>query len=126
MAGSGETITYAELEARANQGAHLLRSLGLKRGDGIALMLENTPRFFEIVWAAQRAGLYYSCLSTRLAVPEIAFILADSGSRVLVASMPVPDDLPTDGITVFAPRRARFLGRARAVSGNADRRPVAR
>ena len=114
MAGSGETITYAELEARANQGAHLLRSLGLKRGDGIALMLENTPRFFEIVWAAQRAGLYYTCLSTRLAVPEIAFILADSGSRVLVASMPVPDGLPTYGITVFAPGARDFVAEREA------------
>ena len=109
MAGSGETVTYAQLEARSNQGAHLLRALGLQRGDGIALMLENTPRFFEIVWAAQRAGLYYTCLSTRLAVPEVAFILADSGSKVLIASMPVPADLPTDGLTVFAPGARDFV-----------------
>lgn len=109
MAETGETLTYAELDARSNQGAHLLRSLGLKRGDGIALLLENSPFFFELVWAAQRAGLYYTCLSTRLAAPEIAFILADSGSRVLVASMPVPPDLPTQGLILFAPGDRDFV-----------------
>jgi acyl-CoA synthetase (AMP-forming)/AMP-acid ligase II len=109
MAGSGETVTYAELDARSNQGAHLLRALGLKRGDGIALMLENDARFFEIVWAAQRAGLYYSCVSTRLAPPEIAFIVADSGSRVLVASAPVAPELLTPGLIVFAPGARDFV-----------------
>jgi long-chain acyl-CoA synthetase len=109
MAGSGERVTYAQLEARSNQGAHLFRALGLKRGDGVALLLENSARFFEIVWAAQRAGLYYTCLSTRLATPEIAFILSDSGSRVLIASMPVPADLPTEGVTVFAPGARDFV-----------------
>jgi acyl-CoA synthetase (AMP-forming)/AMP-acid ligase II len=108
MAGSGETVTYADLDVRSNQGAHLLRALGLKRGDGIALMLENDARFFEIVWAAQRAGLYYSCVSTRLAPPEIAFIVADSGSRVLVASAPVTAELRTPGLIVFAPGARDF------------------
>ena len=53
MAGSGEIITYRELEDRSNQGAQLFRSLGLQRGDSIALYLENHPRYFEICWAAQ-------------------------------------------------------------------------
>ncbi|HEX7741383.1 MAG TPA: acyl-CoA synthetase [Sphingobium sp.] len=109
MAQSGEVVTYAELEARSNQGAHLLRSLGLKRGDGIALMLENDARFFEIVWAAQRAGLYFTCISTRLAPPEIAFIVADSGSRVLVASMPVAEELAVSGLMIFAPGARDFV-----------------
>ncbi|NWK96280.1 acyl-CoA synthetase [Sphingobium lactosutens] len=109
MARSGEVVTYAELEARSNQGAHLLRSLGLRRGDGIALMLENDARFFEIVWAAQRAGLYYTCISTRLAPPEIAFIIADSGSRVLVASAPVADELATPELAIFAPGARDFV-----------------
>jgi long-chain acyl-CoA synthetase len=115
MAGSDETVSYAQLEARSNQGAHLFRALGLKRGDGIALLLENSPRFFEFVWAAQRAGLYYTCLSTRLATPEIAFILADSGAQVLIASIPVPDDLPTNGIALFAPGARDFVSERSAM-----------
>ena len=49
MAGTGERVSYAQLEARSNQGAHLFRALGLRRGDGIALLLDNGPAFFEIV-----------------------------------------------------------------------------
>ena len=111
MAGSGETVTYAELDARSNQGAHLLRSLGLRRGDGVALILENDARFFEIVWAAQRAGLYYTCISTRLAPAEVAFIIADSMSRVVIASAPVdPDLLAEPDLIVFSPGARDFVG----------------
>lgn len=108
MAATGEVVTYAELDARSNQGAHLLRSLGLRRGDGIALMLENDSGFFEIVWAAQRAGLYYTCISTRLAAPEIAFIIADSGSRALIASAPVGAEILATRLLVFAPGARDF------------------
>ncbi|MBU2135804.1 MAG: AMP-binding protein, partial [Alphaproteobacteria bacterium] len=66
MASSGETVTYGELEARSNQGAHLFRKLRLKAGDVIAILMENHPRFFEVAWAAQRAGLYYACISSKL------------------------------------------------------------
>ena len=38
IAETGETVTYGELDARSNQGAHLFRSLGLKAGDGIAFL----------------------------------------------------------------------------------------
>ena len=64
MAGSGETVTYRRLDERSNQGAHLFRSLGLKTGDVIAILMDNHPRFFEIAWAAQRAGLYFACISS--------------------------------------------------------------
>jgi acyl-CoA synthetase (AMP-forming)/AMP-acid ligase II len=72
-------------------------------------MLENDARFFEIVWAAQRAGLYYTCISTRLAALEIAFIIADSGSRVLVASCPVPSELAAPGLEIFSPAERDFV-----------------
>ncbi len=111
MAASGAVTTYTELDARSNQGAHLIRSLGLKRGDGIALMLDNSAAFFEIVWAAQRAGLYYTCIPTRLTALEVAFIVTDSASTVLVASAPIGDELAglLPGVTLFAPNRRDFL-----------------
>ncbi len=59
MAASGEAVSYRELDERSNQGAQLFRSLGLRPGDAIAILLENHPRFFEICWAAQRSGLWY-------------------------------------------------------------------
>lgn len=86
MAGSGQTVTFAQFEARSNQGAHLLRGAGLQPGAVVALMLENDARYLEITCAAHRAGLYFVCLSTRLAPAEIAYILQDSGAQMLIAS----------------------------------------
>ncbi|WP_421738923.1 acyl-CoA synthetase [Caulobacter sp.] len=86
MAGSGEVVTYAQLEARSNQGAQLFRSLGLQAGDVIAILMENNARFFEITWAAQRAGLYYVCVSTKLIPAETHYILTDCGAKVFITS----------------------------------------
>jgi long-chain acyl-CoA synthetase len=97
MASSGETVTYGELEARSNQGAHLFRTLGLKAGDVIAILMENHPRFFEVAWAAQRAGLYYACISSKLTAGEIEYIMSDCAAQVLITSAgvgPVVDELP--------------------------------
>jgi acyl-CoA synthetase (AMP-forming)/AMP-acid ligase II len=82
----GRILTYAQLEADSNRLAHLFRDLGLKRGDHIALVLENRPEFFVVAWAATRAGLYFTPASTRLGVDELAYIVEDCGARVLVAS----------------------------------------
>ena len=86
MAGSGETITYAELDARSNKCAHLFRSLGLGHGDTVAFCLENRAEFFDFVWGAQRAGLIYVAISCRLTASEIDYILNDSGAKALFAS----------------------------------------
>jgi long-chain acyl-CoA synthetase len=91
MAKSREVITYGELEARANQGAHLFRSLGLKRGDHIAIMLENHTRYLQICWAAQRAGLYYTPVSWRLQDEEVAYIVNNCEARVFISSAAVKD-----------------------------------
>ena len=85
MAGSGEAVSYAELDARANRGAHLIRALGLRRGDGIAVLIDNTPRYLEVVWAAERSGVYCTCLSTKLSPSEADYIVRDGGCRLLVA-----------------------------------------
>ena len=45
MCSSGETVSFGELEARANQGAHLLRQSGVCAGDHIALLIENRREF---------------------------------------------------------------------------------
>ena len=86
MADSGRRVTYRELEERSNRGAQLLRSLGLKRGDHVAICMENNEHYFPVCWAAQRAGLYYTSISTRLTPPEVEYIVDDCGAKVLVAS----------------------------------------
>ena len=86
MAGNGKAITYRELDELSNQGAHLFRSLGLKAGDHIALLLENRLAFMEICWAAQRSGLYYTAISRYLTQEEIAYIVKDCGAKVFITS----------------------------------------
>lgn len=86
MAASGEQLTYGELECRANRLAHFFRSLGLKRGDHVALVLENQLRYFELMAAAERTGLYYTCVNWRLKPEELAYILEDSTAQVVVSS----------------------------------------
>jgi len=86
MAGTGKTLTYRELDDASNRGARLLRSLGLKAGDHMALLFENSLRFFEICWAAQRSGIYYTAISTYLVADEIAYVVGDCGAKVFVVS----------------------------------------
>ena len=86
MAGSGETVSYLQLEERSNQVAHLLRASGLKAGDRIALLMENHPRYFEICWGAQRAGIIFTACSSRLTDSEAAYIIGDCGARMLFTS----------------------------------------
>ncbi len=86
MADSGLETTYAQLEARSNQLAHLFRRLGLKPGDHLALLLENHPRYFEICWAAQRSGLIFTAMSSRLTLNEAAYIVNDCGAKLFITS----------------------------------------
>ncbi|MBV9395487.1 MAG: acyl-CoA synthetase [Methylobacteriaceae bacterium] len=86
MAGSGAAITYRELDQASNKGAQLFRSLGLKPQDHMAFLVENSLRFIEICWAAQRSGLFYTAISTYLTDAEIAYIVRDCGAKVFVLS----------------------------------------
>lgn len=86
MAATGVTVTYAQLEDRSNQGAQLFRARGLKPGDAIAIYMENNDRFFEICWAAQRSGLYFTCISSRLTAEEVDYIVGDCGAKLFVSS----------------------------------------
>src|SRR5262245_45447825 len=86
MASTGETVTYGDLEASSNRGAQLFRKLGLKTGDGIAIFMENNVHYLQICWAAQRAGLYYTCISSRLTAGEVEYIVRDCGAKVFITS----------------------------------------
>jgi fatty-acyl-CoA synthase len=79
-------ITYAELDARSNRLAQLLWAEGLRRGDHVAVFLENHLRYFEIAWAAFRSGLYLTTVNRYLTAPEAGYIVDDCGARVLVSS----------------------------------------
>ncbi len=86
MAATGKTVSYAELEARSNQLAHVLRAHGLKKGDHIAMFMENNERFIEACCAGERAGLYYTCINSFLTAEELAYIVNNCEAQVLITS----------------------------------------
>ncbi len=81
-----DEVTYLSLDEGSNRLAHVLRRRGLTTGDVVAICMENNAAFLEVVWAAQRSGLYHTALSTRLTADEVAFIVNDSGARAVIAS----------------------------------------
>src|ERR1700751_979284 len=86
MAGSGATTTNRELEAHSNQLAHLLRVAGLKRLVHYAIFMENHPRYIECCAAGERSGLYYTAVNSFLNAGEVAYIVNNSLSKVLITS----------------------------------------
>jgi acyl-CoA synthetase (AMP-forming)/AMP-acid ligase II len=84
MAGTGETVSFSQMEAAANRGAQLLRKLGLKRGDVFAVWSGNNARLLEIAWAMNRAGVYMVPIAAKLHAAEAAYIINDCGARVLI------------------------------------------
>ena len=86
MVPSGEQMTYRELDERANQLSHWLRSAGLNAGDHIAFSITNRIEFMMVVWGCHYAGLYYTALSTRLNVEESSYIVNDCGAKAFIAS----------------------------------------
>jgi long-chain acyl-CoA synthetase len=86
MASSGEAVTYRELDARSNRLAHLFRRRGLNRLDHYAIFMENNSRYIEACSAGERSGLYFTCVNSYLTAGELAYILTNSQSRILITS----------------------------------------
>ena len=90
MAGSGEQMTFRQMDEAANRFARLLRERGIKAnesgGDAFAVLLENRIEYFTLIWGSQRAGTMLVPISTRLTAPEIAYILQDSETKLLITS----------------------------------------
>ena len=87
MAETGEAVTYAELERRSNRLAHLLRARGLRRLDHYAIFMENNARYVECCTAGIRSGLYFTCVNSYLTAEELAYIVDNSRSKILISSM---------------------------------------
>jgi len=88
---TGECICYRELDDRSMQLAQLLYENGLRRGDHIALFMENNLRYFEIAWAAFRSGLYFTPVNRFLTAEEAAYIINDCEAQVLISSFFLQD-----------------------------------
>jgi fatty-acyl-CoA synthase len=80
----GVPCTYAELSERVDRAARSLAAAGVRRGDRVAYLGPNHPAFLETLFGAGALGAAFVPLNTRLAAPELAYILADSTAAVLV------------------------------------------
>jgi Acyl-CoA synthetases (AMP-forming)/AMP-acid ligases II len=103
----GSTITYRQLADGADRVAAVLQSWGIRKGDAVAYLGENSPTFLQTMFGVVQVGAVFVPINTRLAVPEIVHVLTDCGARVLIY-----DDELVDRAT----QSAAAAGTARVVS----------
>jgi fatty-acyl-CoA synthase len=84
MATDAESLTYAELAARVEATARHLRELGVSAGERVAYLGPNSVDTFVCFFATARLSAVFVSLNTRLAAPEIGYMLQDSAPAVLV------------------------------------------
>ena len=117
MASTGEAVTYGEFDRRTNRLAHLLRDQGLQRLDHYSIFMENNPRYLEMCGAGERSGLYYTCINSHLVADELAYIVTNSESKVVITSAEKLDVIRE--ILPLCPAVERWL----VVDGPADEGP---
>src|SRR5262249_43382147 len=78
-----DTISFSELHAASQRVAAVLHDAGLRRGDGVALVLPNRPEFFEITWGCQLSGLYYTAVNTHFTPDEVTYVIDDSEANAV-------------------------------------------
>ena len=110
MAGTGETLSYGDLERRSVQLAHVLHEAGLRPGDVVALLTENNLRAFEVYWAAMRSGLYITAVNWHLKPDEIAYIVTSIGCPTSQPTAPATASSASDTVIDCA---ASAIGSAR-------------
>ncbi|MET0187529.1 MAG: AMP-binding protein [Pseudonocardia sediminis] len=93
------TLSFGELDARANRVAHALRRHGLVPGDRVGVLSRNRPEYVELLFGAARAGVVLVGLNWRLAPPEIAAVLDNAGPRLVLAGT-AEQALVPDGVEV--------------------------
>ncbi|KMY66123.1 long-chain fatty acid--CoA ligase [Desulfocarbo indianensis] len=78
------SISYAELHDKSEAVASWLQSLGIEKGDRVAVLLDNCPEFIELYLACARLGAIFVPFNFRLATPEIDYLLVNCRPRLFV------------------------------------------
>ena len=81
-----KTYSNRQFNERVNKTAHALGHLGITKGERVAIMMSNCSEFLEIFFACAKTGAIMVPLNFRLAVPELIYILNDSGPSALIYS----------------------------------------
>lgn len=112
----GGRLSYAELEAGVQRIAGALRRRhGLRPGDRVALAMENAPEFLPLIYGIWRAGLSAVPMNSKLHAKEMAWILADCGAKLCVASPRLGDALTASDLGGLPPIVAAGTADARAL-----------
>jgi long-chain acyl-CoA synthetase len=83
---SDDSLTFGALDSRSENLAWHLVERGAAVGDAVAILMGNTLRYFEVAWAARRAGVFYVPISSHLTAAETSYIIQDSGAKFLFVS----------------------------------------
>jgi acyl-CoA synthetase (AMP-forming)/AMP-acid ligase II len=83
--------TYREIDEASTRLARVLRARGLGLGDHVAVLLENQPEFYDVVWAAQRIGCFVTPINWHLTANEAGYIVSDCDATALVATARLGD-----------------------------------
>ena len=81
---SGETVTFAELDDMTRRMIGVFQSHGIGKGDRIAWLGKNRIIFYAMFLAAARMGAVMAPIGWRLAPPEVAYILKDTGAKLMI------------------------------------------
>lgn len=95
VASQARNLTYAALDARANQLARLLQACGVTRGDRVCIYSENDPAFLELSIAALRLGIIVATLNWRLSTRELEHCVSLVAPKVTLASAKLKPQLAT-------------------------------
>ena len=99
---AGTTLTYSELDGRAEQVASRLLGLGVQRGSTVGLCVERSAELVVGMLGILKAGAAYVPLDPAYPRERLAWMLSDSGARVLVTQERLRTALPSDGVRVLA------------------------
>ena len=88
---TGQRISYRDMVDQSKRLANVLRARGLRPGDHVAIFMSNVPEYFEVVWAARRAGYFYTAISWHLTPGEVRYLLENSQSKALIVSADLAD-----------------------------------
>ncbi len=85
---ASRSFTYPELNRRVNRLAHSLLSLGLAKGDKVAVLLENSIEIVEVFLATAKTGLIIVPINFRLVSGEVEYIVNNSDARAIIVHDP--------------------------------------
>ncbi|WP_055591616.1 amino acid adenylation domain-containing protein [Streptomyces hirsutus] len=92
----GETLTYAELDERANRVARALRAEGVGPDDRVAVMMQRGPQLLVALLGILKSGGAYVPVDPGYPAERVDFLLSDSRAKVVIVDDDAPAGLPTE------------------------------